>query len=1063
MSGLTYRLGLDLGTDSIGWAILKLEEKSTPCEVIRLGSRIFNNGREPKTGASLAVARREARLARRRRDRILQRKDKIVRYLIRKELLPPDEASRQALKKLNPYQLRARAAEQPLQPYELGRVLIHLSQRCGFKSNRKTAPDKESSSAEKKRDLKMEQQNLQNLIAESGSKTLGQYLWKRLEQGQIARAKPEAGIYPNRAMYEHEFSLIQETQAPHCTQLSSQDWQQIRKIIYYQRPLKPPIAGRCTFEKAEPRALLALPTIQKLITLQNVRNLSIFKGRDLTDEERKVIFKLTQTQKEVKFDSIRSKVASLADAAKFNLESERRNKIPSNETAYLLRKKEHFGAKWDSLTDEQQDEIVRYLLLDEDSEDPEHVKAKALTEWGLTEVQAGNIASLTDDKFPKGYSRLGLTAARKIYLKLHDNPGFKYPKAVEEAGYIFAEQKPNTLLRELDYYGKLMPEKVVPQPSSGVPEEREYGKIGNPTVHIALNQLRKVVNALIKQYGHPTEIVVELSRDIKLPAKLRREADKQMSANQDRNDKIRKKLEENGVLENADNIEKYKLWEELASNPNDRRCVFTGNLIGIKALFSNEIEVEHILPRSRTLDDSLANKTLIYNVRRVNQLKHGQSPYEAFANSTEYPYEKIRERAQVLPANKRWRFEPDAMERFADENKFLARQLNDTRYISRVAKKYLEFICPKVGTVKSGRLTYQIRHQLGLHTILSTDGRKNRDDHRHHAVDAVAVAMSSVSLLQKLTRHYQLEELRKSGRSSNTKTDGAIEYTLKPSPDSLFKPWPEFRSQVEKLTREMVVSHRPDHGVQMRLFQETAYGSVSHKRQNEQDFNLVAKVNISKIGAKQISSRDARSGVIRDHKIQGELLQVIDGCDAKEISARIEQYAKNHKPYPIKSIRILSKSEPVERIEHVEGPVTHSKILLPQEVAYLEVWTEENSKIFKILPIYSSKASRKGSSRPSPHAKLFTRIFKGDILKLEDNSERIIAKVVSISPENKTLWLVRHFDGGNLSERYKNKELKYIFLSFSKFKEKKVRPIHVDPIGNVRDTLPDSLKKLYET
>src|SRR6185312_13815653 len=142
--GHAYRLGLDIGTNSIGWAAVTLNEAGRPNGLLALGARIFSDGRNPKDGSSLAVQRRVPRGMRRRRDRYLRRRDDLMELLIALNLMPPDEAERHALVTLDPYELRAKALHEPLKPCELGRALFHLDQRRGFKSNRKTDSDKDN-------------------------------------------------------------------------------------------------------------------------------------------------------------------------------------------------------------------------------------------------------------------------------------------------------------------------------------------------------------------------------------------------------------------------------------------------------------------------------------------------------------------------------------------------------------------------------------------------------------------------------------------------------------------------------------------------------------------------------------------------------------------------------------------------------------------------------------------------------------------------------------------------------------------------------------------------------
>ena len=133
---MTYRLAIDVGTNSVGWCALRLDASGAPSGIADMGVRIFHDSRDPQSGTSLAGDRRVARGARRRRDRYLKRRDRLMTALARHGLMPSDAAARKALEGLDAYELRARALDQALTPHETGRALFHLSQRRGFKSNR---------------------------------------------------------------------------------------------------------------------------------------------------------------------------------------------------------------------------------------------------------------------------------------------------------------------------------------------------------------------------------------------------------------------------------------------------------------------------------------------------------------------------------------------------------------------------------------------------------------------------------------------------------------------------------------------------------------------------------------------------------------------------------------------------------------------------------------------------------------------------------------------------------------------------------------------------------------
>ena len=130
-----YRLGLDLGSNSLGWFVVNLDKRGDRREPVALGPggvRIFPDGRDPQSKMSNAVDRRMARGARKRRDRFVQRRKDLIAVLIRHGLMPDDETARRQLEALDPYGLRKAALTDALPAHHVGRALFHLNQRRGF-------------------------------------------------------------------------------------------------------------------------------------------------------------------------------------------------------------------------------------------------------------------------------------------------------------------------------------------------------------------------------------------------------------------------------------------------------------------------------------------------------------------------------------------------------------------------------------------------------------------------------------------------------------------------------------------------------------------------------------------------------------------------------------------------------------------------------------------------------------------------------------------------------------------------------------------------------------------
>ncbi len=396
--------------------------------------------------------------------------------------------------------------------------------------------------------------------------------------------------------------------------------------------------------------------------------------------------------------------------------------------------------------------------------------------------------------------------------------GKNYPDAAKAAGYDHALLPTGavSLNGYLPYYGEWLPDDVL---GSGDPQhgkEQRWGRFPNPTVHIGLGQLRRIVNALIRAYGPPAEIVVEMTRDFKLSPRQVADIEKEQAANQRRNDARRTELGKLGQQVNARNLLKMRLWEELnPRDPLDRRCPYTGEKISVQRLLSEEIDIDHLIPFQESWDDSAANK--IVCMRHANRAKRKQTPFEAFGGNPtidghHYDWEQISARAAGLPNNKRWRFRPDALERFEAMGGFQARQLNETGWLARSAKQYLAAVTePNKIWVLPGKLTALIRGKWGLNTLLPDHNygdAKNRKDHRHHAIDAMVAALTDRSLLQRMASAYDEERER-------------VEVPL---------PWPSLRDDLDARLKDMTVSHKPDHGLAAQLHEDTAYGTVRESR-----------------------------------------------------------------------------------------------------------------------------------------------------------------------------------------------------------------------------------------
>jgi CRISPR-associated endonuclease Csn1 len=1044
-----YRLGIDIGTNSLGWCVLDLDKSAEPRGIRRIGVRIFSDGRDPQSGTSLAVDRRIPRQQRRRRDRYLDRRQDLMTALVKYGLMPTDPEERKKLVPLDPYELRARGLDGSLTLHELGRALFHLDQRRGFKSNRKT--DK-AQKPDEIRGMKGGIDKLRTAMTDAGARTLGEYLYvafrkdrsvRGSKDGTIkphapVRARPhtvkgknEYDLYADRAMYESEFDALWAAQARFHPELTQAARDEIRDIIFYQRPLKPVDPGKCTLDPTDQRAPEALPLVQRFRMLQELANLEIVypdqTHRPLSQDERdRVLAKLERT-KELSFAGM-IRLLGLDSDVRFNLESERRKGLKGDQTGIRLAKKDCFGpAWWTPPLSERQNAIVETLLAEESET---RLIEIATADWGL---DAASARAVVDTPLPEGYARLGRRALSEIVPRLQAKGfgGYRYSDAVKDAGYHHSDFRTGEIVPALPYYGEALERHVAwGTGEPGDPIEKRYGKIANPTVHIGLNQLRKVINALIEDYGHPEEIVVELARELKLGKQDKDRIAKEQAENQEKNEKRRAKLAEIGERDNGENLMRMRMWEELnPEEPHNRRCPYTGEMIPIHRLFSPEVEIEHILPFTHTLDNSPANKTV--SLRRANRDKGNRSPFEAFGhNPPGYKWEEILLRASAFPKNKRWRFAADAMERFEkDERGFLDRQLVDTQYLSRITREYLTGICdPNKVRVIPGRLTEMLRGKWGLNKLLSDHNLKNRYDHRHHAIDAFVVGVTDAGLLNRIARA----------------ADQARERLI----DDMPEPWDGFRDTLDARLRKLVVSHKPDHGTTGKLHEETAYGIVSDPTRAE-GATLVSRKPIEALTENEI-------GRIRDSVLRGQVQAATANLNGEKTALK-KALADFSAKSGVRRVRLLKKEEGFIAVTASNG--RQYKAYVPGDNHHIDIyalpdgtWAGEAVTVFD-------------ANRPShvphwqqmhPDARLVMRVHKGDLLRLDHDGWLQVMRVVRLNAKANRLYLAPHNESGDLQKRHDDQgdPFRWLLASYSRLNELGARQVTVDTLGRVRDPGP---------
>jgi CRISPR-associated endonuclease Csn1 len=448
-------------------------------------------------------------------------------------------------------------------------------------------------------------------------------------------------FYPSRDLIEAEFDAIWEAQAPHHLDLLTPEvHDRLYEIIFYQRPLKAPKIGLCTLVDGETRLAKAHPLFQQRRLLEEINALQLIRTgeapRRLMPDERDLILLKFQGKASLSFDNLR-KGLKLDSTVRFNKESENRPKLLGDEVAARMADKKRFGPHWRGLSPDEQWEVIRRRQNLESDADEAAFLAWLGTTHRLSPERAAAVATV---ELPIGFGRIGLTATTKLIAALTDGRTdagevLVYSEAVVAAGLghhsdrrtgeVHQDDKGNPIL---PYYGLPLERHLLPGTGDpGDPVDMRVGRLTNPTVHIGLNQLARVMNALIRRFGRPTEIAMELARDLNLSDEEKQKRNKENNHNRQEAEKRSEKLRAIGQPDTGENRARLKLWEELGDDCLNRRCVYSGEQIGIEKLFSDAVEIDHILPFSVTLDDSNANK--IVCMRHANREKGNRTPHGA--------------------------------------------------------------------------------------------------------------------------------------------------------------------------------------------------------------------------------------------------------------------------------------------------------------------------------------------------------------------------------------------------------------------------------------------------
>lgn len=852
-----YMLGLDCGIASVGHAVMLLDKNDEPFKIHSLGSRVFEAAEQLKTGASLALPRRMNRGLRRTTRRKQFRKERIKNlicsYMNVDLQYINDLYNVRGLTDI--YEIRCKALDKPLDKGEFIRLLIHLSQRRGFRSNRKA--DSNDSKSDSGKLLKAVTEN-HELMQEKNYRTIGEMLYK--DEKFLHKKRNDESGYSNtfsRSDYESEIKYIFNQQRTFGNIYAAKEFEEKYLEIYlsqrmfddgpgggspYRGNQIEKMVGKCTLEKDEPRAPKASFSFEYFNLLCKVNALKIAtpsEKRFLTEIEKKCVIKLAFDKNNITYYHIR-KALNLTENELFNISyknddyesTEKKTKFTYLSAYHQLKKA--FGAAFAEWPISKKNDMASALTVNK----YDAKISKCLKEKGFSEAEIK--IALTVPTFKK-FGNLSVKALNKIIPFLEK--GMIYSDAVQAAGYV-----PDSSENKLN---KFLPAKAP-----------ELDDIVNPVVRRAVSQTIKIVNAVIREMGEsPSYINIELARELSKNFKDRNEIKKEYNENYKFNEYIKKRLinEFHIISPGGQDIVKLKLWEQQ-----DGICPYSGTKIEITRLFeSGYAEIDHIIPYSKSFDDTYNNKILVKSAENRN--KGNKLPLQYL-----YGAKADKFRVWVENSNLPFRKKQNLLkEKISEDDKaFKDRNLQDTQYLSRFLlnyiKNYLEFAPNNKGrknvvTSVNGKITSYVRKRWGIPKVRA-------DGDMHHAVDAAVIACITPGMIQKITNYSKFTEneniVKINGKIKNADSETGEVFDRFPLPYPYFtkelimrcsnnptrilreKPFPNYCN--DEVVNPIFVSRMPKRKVTGAAHEDTARKLVV---ENEISY-LISKTDLKKLKLK---------------------------------------------------------------------------------------------------------------------------------------------------------------------------------------------------------------------
>jgi CRISPR-associated endonuclease Csn1 len=986
-------LGLTIGTASIGWALL--DDK----KIVAQGVRAFPTGTTGDIESGRDTSNNQARQdARQRRVQLRRRAGRLkclFRLLQEAGWLPQGTDRHTILEglKSSPYALRTKALDEELEPYDLGRAIYHLAHRRGFKSGQRRTSDETAKSA-KDKELSIVKQailDLEAAILASGARTLGEHL----NQQPTQRRR-----WTGRAMYVTELDAILTSQARFRI-IPPNLRNEIAKVVFDQKPLRSQKGrvGRCSLERSRRRMALAHPRAQEFRVWQQVNDLRAVDdlGADtvvLSLAIRQRLAEYLHANGDATFAEIR-KVLGLPKTVRFNFERAGKKTLVGDRTRQAVVAKHPDQA----VVGEYPDGFVEDLLsITEEA----GLTKRLVGHWNLSPTVATDLATA---KLEQGYLMHSHKAVARL-LPLMRN-GLAYTTAVKQ-----------------------LYNRVLPRPKERLPFVSDaYPYLANPLVSRALSELRKLIHAIIKAYGKPELIRIELHRHLQMGPKSRKSTSKNMWARQDLKKKAAKRLVDESGLGIKDPIS-WQVDRVLLADECGWTCRVTGKQINWRSLMLDELvfPVAHIVPFGMSLDDGWSNKMLVHASvleRRGTSLFSEMFPDNdgAIAARFKESNESVKKNEKKGKGGKKTvkrnsigeeklrRFQltrEEAVQEYGDT--FAERFVESSSYAARTAAEYLARLGVRVEATR-GRVSSFVREATGLARLR----RENLGDYRYHVLDAISVALTNASTVRALCAAAKTGERRRFA--------------------AFQEPWPGFVENATSAMHATVVSHRVKRSVRGAQHKETNLGYP--KTDVKGTYHLLRKplADITKSDISLIAAPRAREAV----------LKALGSNDPKKWFAD-PQNLPIFNGKPMRRVRVVRRGN--------SSFLVGDRYVVTEKNHHLLVYSNGKKWDRKIVSLYEAQqrlakkkqGPRRGelSSDPPIYQEGLLTIAIGEIFAIKNNSgEEDLIRIRGANEDPRVEYVKIH-DCRTREEAEIGRE------SVDQLRKREIRKVHVDVIGRVR-------------